>query len=171
LTIEYRKEMINKLLSSALLILGIIALVIFTRDNPVYSEGEPTVLVKSWLAKVSSSADNITAAEGLRFEETWEEDYMGSGKWVVSRTRTYEPQFDSLEDLEKWFDRWREMGVVKLREYSADLPPEDLSTFQEGLWTTDQSDDLYQSDLDSWYLYEKSGLISDTDAGDKSAKD
>jgi hypothetical protein len=155
--------MVNKLLLSAILILGIIALVVFTRDNPTSSDGEPTVIVKSWLAKVSPSGENTTTAGGLLLEETWNEDYLGSGKWVVSRIRTYEPQIDSLEDLAKWFDRWRQLDVNKLREYTYDLPPEDLATFQEGLWTTDSSDDIYDRLRESWYLYEKSGLIVNTD--------
>jgi hypothetical protein len=154
--------MFNKILATAILILGIIALVVFTRDNPASADGEPTIVVKNWVAKTLPSGENTTIP-GTLLEETWNEDYLGSGKWVVSRHRTYEPRIESFRDIEEWINRWRQMDVNKLREYTNDMPPEDLVTFQEGLWTTDSSDDLYQRRRDSWYFYEKSGQIANTD--------
>jgi len=138
--------MFSKLLLSLLLVLGVVALIVFAHDNPSYSVGEPTAVVRAWLDKTAASADNSTL-------ETWDEEYVGGGKWVVSRYRE-----DHSGD---WFDRWRLADLNNLREYTNDLPTEDLSTFRQGLWTTDHSDDLYESR--SWYLYEKSGLIVERD--------
>ena len=137
-----------------LLALGAVGLIVFAHDNPAYSDGEPTAVVRSWMSKMATLADNAT-------EETWDEDYLGGGKWVVSRTQ--------INDSVNWYDRWRRADLNNLREYTSDLPAEDLSTFRQGLWTTDHSDDLYQTQ--SWYLYEKSGLIVERDETSESSTD
>lgn len=147
--------MVNKLLTSLMVILGIVALIVFTRDNPVYADGEPTIIVQNWLNKLPQNSENTSISATL-LEDNWDEEYLGSGKWVVLRTQIYD---DSSDDFDKWFERWRQVDVDKLREYTNDLPPEDLSTFQQGLWTTDHSDDLYETREESWYLFEKSGLV------------
>ena len=137
--------MFNKLLLSLLLVLGVVTLIVLAHDNPAYSDGEPTAIVRAWLNKITPTGENVTAG-------IWDEEYLGSGKWVVSRTQI---------SSGNWYDRWRQADVNNLREYTNDLPAEDLSTFRQGLWTTDHSDDLYESQ--SWYVYEKSGLIVERD--------
>ncbi|HEX2975889.1 MAG TPA: hypothetical protein VHO68_08120, partial [Bacteroidales bacterium] len=76
-----------------LCLIGAIALILFTRDNPQYADGEPTAIIKDWLSKqppiTLSALDKITASASILDEDQgptiWMEEYLGSGKWLVER--------------------------------------------------------------------------------------
>ncbi len=152
---------------------GIGALVMITRDNPQYAAGEPIAIVKDWLGKhqafsssspVMPSKENTTGgtkkpAEDMA-EVAWTEEYLGHGKWLVSKVELPSNYSETDLNFEEWIAKTRGWDADRLKEYASDLSPEEQEAFQEELRTYDPGQQPVDI-TDEWYVYEHSGLVEE----------
>jgi len=155
-------------------ILGIVALVVVTYDNPEYADGEPTAIVQDWLRKnqeVSSSTTPVTAPAEItlggikiepanedRGEVIWMEEYLGKGKWLVSKAELPSTYSETELTFDEWIAQTRGWDANRLQEYASDLSPEDREAFQEELRTYNPGQ-LPVDIFNEWYIYEHTGLV------------
>ncbi len=160
---------ITAILLIVLCLIGALALLLVTRDRPQYASGEPIAMVKDWLNKQPKSTPSMTsyvnaaltvniAAGEDQDESIWTEEYIGHGKWLVSKANI-QANFSKTEmTFEEWNARTQGWDANRFTEYAGDLSPEDQQQFQAEL----RSYNSGQQDFtvtDEWYIYEKSGLI------------
>ena len=110
----------------------------------------------------SSTTDKEMEDEEMEYiVETWDEEYLGHGKWVV----TCQKSIKSKEDYSSFAEFWEEQQesyTVRLREYTSDLPLDDRLSFLDGLWEPTSRGLLILTEPDQeWYVYEETGLVID----------
>lgn len=129
-------------------------------DKPQYAEGEPTSIVKNWLAKQPAAASTPAGTTRKEIPEntTWVEDYLGSGKWQVTQAVLSSGYSESELTFEEWIAQTKGWDANRLKEYASDLSPEDEEAYNEHLRAYDPGHESLNV-LEQWYLYEKSGLI------------
>jgi hypothetical protein len=160
---------ITAFLLVVLCVIGAIALILFTRDNPQYADGEPTAIVKDWLSKqpaglatpvsINTVSGVISASDEGQVQAIWMEEYLGHGKWQVSRANIPDTNGQTMT-FEEWISRTRGWDENRLNEYASDLSLEEQHTFQEQIRTYSSGQQGLDI-LDEWYLYEKSGLVDE----------
>ncbi len=162
---------VTAFLMVVLCVMGSVALVLFTRDNPQYADGEPTAIVKDWLAKqpkdVLPATDGASVAPGTdgvapanEEQPVWTEEYAGNGKWTVSKASIRTDYSKTDMTFEEWIVKTKGWDANRLTEYASDLSPEDQKVLQENLRTYNSG----QPDIEikqTWYVYEKSGLVEE----------
>jgi hypothetical protein len=149
--------------------IGLVALVLLTRDKPQYADGEATAIVKDGLHKqntalaapagTDSPAGIISLIDEAQPQSVWMEEYKGRGKWLVSKADLPESG-DSNLTFEEWIAKTKGWDEKRLAEYASDLSPEEQHTFQAQLrtYSSGQQD---MDVIDKWYVYENSGLIEE----------
>ena len=165
---------VTTILIFILCIIGVVATVMMTRDTPQYADGEPTAIVKDWLQKqppalssatqVFGSENNNTLLAGISSENgeqdkiIWTEEYLGSGKWMVSKATLPSEYSETNLTFEEWISKTKGWNASRLKEYESDLSPEARETYQEQLRTYSPGQQLVNI-IEKWYIYEKSGLV------------
>jgi len=135
--------------------MGAVTMGSLLRDDPKYADGEPTAMVRDWLGRQPTvSSSNVTAGRIL-----WTEDYLGHGKWRVSRATVSAGYSKTELTFEEWIAKTKGWDAARLTEYASDLSPEEQEAFQEQLRTYNSGPQQSVSITDQWYLYEASGLI------------
>jgi hypothetical protein len=151
-----------------LCMIGVVALVLINRDKSQYADGEPTAILKNWLERqpINTLAISVNASTSLDIDKVivddqgqaiWTEEYLGNGKWLVSKANLPASNNENLT-FEEWIAKIRGWDENRLNEYESDLSPEDQYTFQAQLRTYNSG----QQDSDAiekWHIYEKSGLV------------
>jgi len=109
--------------------------------------------------KSNPTQEELEDKESL-VEETWDEEYLGRGKWVVTRRISTNSGYNYNSIAEYW-DEQLQSQIFRLREYTNDLPLDDKLSFQEGLWETKSQGLLILTEQDKkWYVYEESGHVT-----------
>jgi len=150
----------------ALCVIGALALILITRDNPQYAAGEPVAIVKDWSQKQQAMLTSDTSFVNSEYNGTevaensaiWTEDYLGHGKWLVSRATLTSGYSKTEMTFEEWLATTKGWNSSRLAEYASDLSPEQQETFQEHLRTYAPGQQFADT-LEKWHLYEESGLV------------
>lgn len=109
--------------------------------------------------KFNPTQDELEDRESL-VEENWDEEYLGHGKWIVTRQISTKSGYNYYSIAEYW-DEQLQSQIFKLREYTNDLPLDDKLSFQEGLWEPKSQGLLVLTEQDKkWYVYEESGHVT-----------
>ncbi len=145
---------VTALLLLVLTAMGAVLMGALLRDDPKYASGEPTVIVQQWLSKQPAAASaNVTDGK-----VDWTEEYLGHGKWLVSKVALSSEYSKTELTFEEWIAQTKGWDASRLTEYASDLSPEGQEAFQEQLRTYN-SGPQPGSTIDKWYLFETSGLV------------
>ncbi len=147
---------VTAFLMLVLVTMGAVIMGSLLRDDPAYAKGEPTAMVRQWLAKQSLSLSSNVTEDKI----VWTEDYLGHGKWMVSKA-TVSADYSRTElTFEEWLARTKGWDAARLAEYASDLSPEDQEAFQEQMRTYSSAAPQQSVSMkDQWYFYETSGLV------------
>lgn len=162
------------LLLFALCIMGAVTMGFLIRDNPQYADGEPIAIVKDWLQRQQLVSSTTAFAVGSTDQPTiitendlanedqdktiWMEEYLGNGKWLVSKATLSSGYSKTDLTFEEWIAKTKGWNVTRLTEYVSDLSPEDQEAFQEHMRTYHPGQQPLNI-LEKWHIYEKSGLV------------
>lgn len=157
-------------------ILGIATLTMVYQDKPEYADGEPTAIVQDWLRNsqeaAASTSPGTPATEEIpgntdrkpadedRGEVIWKEEYLGEGKWLVSKAALPSDYSETELTFNEWISQTKGWDVTRLQEYSSDLSPEDQEAFQEHLRTYNPGQQAVDI-LEEWHVYEHTGLVEE----------
>ncbi len=146
---------VTALLLLVLAVMGAVTMGFLLRDEPQYAGGEPTAIVKAWLSgQPSVPSSNVTQGKVV-----WTEDYLGHGKWRVSKAVMTSGYSKTELTFEEWIAKTKGWDATRLTEYASDLSPEEQETFQEQLRTYSSGPQAASSIIEQWYVYESSGLV------------
>jgi len=146
---------VTALLLLALTAMGAVIMGSLLRDDPEYADGEPAAIVQDWLARQPSvPSSNVTAGK-----LDWTEEYLGQGKWLVSKVALSSGYSKTELTFEEWIAKTKGWDATRLAEYASDLSPEDQEAFQEQLRTYNTGPGPSVSIIEQWYLYESSALV------------
>lgn len=164
------------LLLFALCILVVIALVLITHDNPEYADGEPIAIVQDWLRNNQETSSSMSLAAtpteetlgGIKPEPAdedpgeviWMEDYLGDGKWLVSKAELDSTYNETELTFDEWIAKTKGWDANRFKEYKSDLSPEDREAFEEE-YRTYNPEQLPVDIVDKWYVYEHTGLVEE----------
>ncbi len=145
------------LLLLGIFILGIVAIVEVNEDDPLYADGEAIAIVQDWVHKGDNSSSYGAQVLAQTTDGLWREDYLGHGKWLVSRAISWKT--NDVTESDEGSNPKTEIEE-RLGEYTYDLSDEDRQSFQEGLWEgySKPLSLLQQPDIE-WFVYEKTGLV------------
>ncbi len=146
---------VTAILLFVLAAMGAVTMGSVMRDDPKYAGGEPTAIVQDWLVKHGPVATSNNTLGRI----VWTEDYLGHGKWRVSKAALSSGYSKTELTFEEWIARTKGWDAARLTEYASDLSPEEQEAFQEQLRTYNGGAPSSATVIEQWYLYETSGLV------------